>query len=226
MAQTAHVNENKLDSFRKFSDPFWYCCFCCSSGFCYFVCLFLDILLAPFLVSPLKNLPSPPPLHLLTNPPTPTSWLWHFPTLGQRAFTGPRVSPPTYYQQGHPLLYMQLEPWVPLCVFFGWWFSPWGALRVLVGSYSCSSCGAAHPFSSLSPLTRLLPWNFLTECSYKNSIHKMADGNNRGIFIYSNTYLHAIQAYIKWMHKLRHNHKVRYNLVTVISHSIVLLFTE
>jgi hypothetical protein len=20
---------------------------------------------------------------------------------------------------------MQLEPWVPLCVLFGWWFSPW-----------------------------------------------------------------------------------------------------
>ena len=20
---------------------------------------------------------------------------------------------------------MQLEPWVPPCVFFGWWFSPW-----------------------------------------------------------------------------------------------------
>ena len=23
------------------------------------------------------------------------------------------------------LLYMQLEPWVPPCVLFGWWFSPW-----------------------------------------------------------------------------------------------------
>jgi hypothetical protein len=38
---------------------------------------------------------------------------------------GPRVSFPTDVQQGHPLLYMRLEPWVPLCVFFGWWFSPW-----------------------------------------------------------------------------------------------------
>ena len=27
--------------------------------------------------------------------------------------------------QGHPLLHMQLEPWVPPCVLFGWWFSPW-----------------------------------------------------------------------------------------------------
>jgi hypothetical protein len=30
---------------------------------------------------------------------------------------------------GHPLLHMHLEPWVPPCFFFGWWFSPrklWG----------------------------------------------------------------------------------------------------
>jgi len=25
----------------------------------------------------------------------------------------------------HPLLHMQLEPWVCPCVLFGWWFSPW-----------------------------------------------------------------------------------------------------
>ena len=24
-----------------------------------------------------------------------------------------------------PLLHMRLEPWVPPCVLFGWWFSPW-----------------------------------------------------------------------------------------------------
>jgi hypothetical protein len=24
---------------------------------------------------------------------------------------------------------MQLEPWVPPCVFFGWWFSPWELWR-------------------------------------------------------------------------------------------------
>jgi hypothetical protein len=26
-------------------------------------------------------------------------------------------------QQSHPLLHMQLEPWVSPCVLFGWWFS-------------------------------------------------------------------------------------------------------
>jgi hypothetical protein len=32
--------------------------------------------------------------------------------------------------QGHPLLHMQLEPWVPPSVLFGWWFSPWELLGV------------------------------------------------------------------------------------------------
>jgi hypothetical protein len=27
--------------------------------------------------------------------------------------------------QGHLLLHMLLEPWVPPCVLFDWWFSPW-----------------------------------------------------------------------------------------------------
>jgi hypothetical protein len=33
--------------------------------------------------------------------------------------------PPIDVQQGHTLVHMQLEPWVPPCVFFSWWFSPW-----------------------------------------------------------------------------------------------------
>ena len=53
---------------------------------------------------------------------------WHSPTLGHHAFTGPRASPPTYDEIGHPLLHRQLEPWVPAFVLFGWWFSPWELL--------------------------------------------------------------------------------------------------
>jgi hypothetical protein len=30
--------------------------------------------------------------------------------------------PPINDRLGHPLLYMQLETWVPPCVFFDWWF--------------------------------------------------------------------------------------------------------
>ena len=72
-------------------------------------------MLSPFLVSPLKT-----PFPLLTNPPTPTFLSWHSPTLGPWAFTGPKTSPPIDIWQGHPLLHMQLEPWVPPCTLFGW----------------------------------------------------------------------------------------------------------
>jgi hypothetical protein len=50
------------------------------------------------------------------NPPTSASLSWHSPTLGHRAFSGPRTFPPIDVQQGHPLLHMQLEPWVPPCL--------------------------------------------------------------------------------------------------------------
>jgi hypothetical protein len=83
-------------------------------------------MLSHFLVSPLKTpSPFPFPLPLLTNPPIPTSWPWHSPTLGHRVVTGPRASPTIDDQLGHPLLHIHLEPWVPPCVLFGWWFSPW-----------------------------------------------------------------------------------------------------
>jgi hypothetical protein len=39
--------------------------------------------------------------------------------------TGIRASPPIDDRLGHLLLHIQLEPWVPPCVFFDWWFSPW-----------------------------------------------------------------------------------------------------
>ena len=66
-------------------------------------------MLFPFLFSPL-NTPVPSPLLLLTNPSIPASWPWHSPTLGHRAFTGPRVFPLTDDRLSHPLLHMQLEP--------------------------------------------------------------------------------------------------------------------
>ena len=81
---------------------------------------------------PFPRFPSPLPLLLWgcspTHPPTPTSLPWYSPTLRHQAFTGPRASPPTYVQKGHPLLHMWLEPWVPPCVLLGWWFSPWELL--------------------------------------------------------------------------------------------------
>jgi hypothetical protein len=73
-------------------------------------------MLSPFLVSP-SNLIPLLPAH---NPPTASSLSWQSPTLGHWAFTGPRASTPIDDSQGHPLLHMQLEPWVPPYVFFGW----------------------------------------------------------------------------------------------------------
>jgi hypothetical protein len=105
---------------------------------------------------PLWKPPIPSPLPLLPHPPTPASLSWHSPILGHRAFTGPRRSP-IDDQQGHPLLHMQLELWVPLCVLFGWWFSPrefWGYWLVHV----------VVPPMRLKPLQLLWLWFFMTIC--------------------------------------------------------------
>jgi hypothetical protein len=40
----------------------------------------------------------------------------HSPTMGHLVFTGSRASPPIDAQQGHPLLQIWLESWVPACV--------------------------------------------------------------------------------------------------------------
>jgi hypothetical protein len=69
-------------------------------------------MLSPFPISPLER-PSPPPppasMRVLPLPPTHS----HLTAL---AFPYTGASPPTDAQQGHPLLYMRLEPWAPL-----WW---------------------------------------------------------------------------------------------------------
>ena len=83
---------------------------------------FIFQILSTFLVCPLK-IPYP-----LFPPPSPQPthshfWPWQSPILRHRTFTGPRASPPIDDQVGHPLKRMQLEPWVPPCVFFDCWFS-------------------------------------------------------------------------------------------------------
>jgi hypothetical protein len=114
----------------------------------YFYWIFYVItfqMLSPFQVSP----PLLNPLSLLLwgcflTPTHSTLLHWHSLTLGHRAFTGPRASPPIGVQQVHPLLHMQLEPWVAPCVFFGWLFSPWEVWAWGgVGWYCCSSYGVA-----------------------------------------------------------------------------------
>jgi hypothetical protein len=82
--------------------------------------------------------------------------------MGHKTFPGPRISPPIDDQLGCSLLHMQLEPWVPPCVFFGWWFSPRELWGVLVGSYCCSSHGAK---TSSAPWVLSLAPSLGTLCS-------------------------------------------------------------
>jgi hypothetical protein len=60
------------------------------------------------------------PIH----PPSPTLPLQHPPMLGHQISTRSRASSPIDVRQGH-LLYMYLEPWIPLCTLLGWWSRPW-----------------------------------------------------------------------------------------------------
>ena len=96
-------------------------------------------MLYPFLVSPLDH-PSTIPLpHASMNmlPLSPTHshlTALAFPYTGESSLhKKKKASPPIDARQCHPLLHMQLEPWVPPCVIFGWWFSPWELWGDLVG---------------------------------------------------------------------------------------------
>ena len=91
-------------------------------------------MLSPFVVSPLEisyplpALPAPQPTHS-------HSQHWHSPILEHTTFTEPRASLPIDDRLGHPLLHILLEPQVPSCVFFDWWFSSkelWGYWLVYI----------------------------------------------------------------------------------------------
>jgi hypothetical protein len=87
--------------------------------------LFKFQMLSPFPFFSLQKPPIPSPISLLLwgwssiHTTTNISQLWHSPTLGHQAFIGPKASPHIDAQQAHPLLHMQQEPWVPVCVLFG-----------------------------------------------------------------------------------------------------------
>jgi hypothetical protein len=110
-------------------------------------------MLSPFLVPPLKNT-----FHLYA-PPSPA----HQPTHSHFLAL---ASPHTEAYSLHRTKDLSSH-WCPtrpssaayaagamspiMCVL--WWFSPWELWVVLVISYSCSSYGAANPFSSLGPFS-------------------------------------------------------------------------
>jgi hypothetical protein len=86
--------------------------------------LYLRFKCFPLSRSPLWNSPICSPSFCLykgaPHPPTPVLKPWHSHTLRHQTLSGPRASPPTDVQQGHPLPHMWPAPWV----FFGWCSSP------------------------------------------------------------------------------------------------------
>ena len=73
--------------------------------------------------NPLSYPPPPASMRVLSPPlphPLPTFPPLHSPTLWHTPFTGPRVFPLLDARQGHPLLHIQLEPCVSLCILFVW----------------------------------------------------------------------------------------------------------
>ena len=122
-----------LKNFLHFSEFLNFCTRICQKilltfifyAFYWMFSLFTFQILSPFqFPSPKPTVPFPVPVLLWgcspTLPYTPASPPWHSLTEVHSAFLGPRVSPPIDAQQGHPLLHMRLEPWVPPCVLFGW----------------------------------------------------------------------------------------------------------
>jgi hypothetical protein len=126
--------------------------------------LFAFQMLSIFPVNPPIVSPVTPASKIMPLPqsPTPTSLPYHSPTLGHWASTGPKGSPPIDAGKDHPLLCMQLEPWVAPCVLFGWWFSPWElwevwlvnivVISVRLQTPSCPSPNFSMGIPTLSPV--------------------------------------------------------------------------
>ena len=69
----------------------------------------------------------------------------------------PTHPPTSTSQQSHPLLHMQLEPWIPPRVLFSWWFSPWELLGVwLVDNVVLPMALQTPSAPTVLPLTPLL----------------------------------------------------------------------
>ena len=62
----------------------------------------------------------PPPTHTLLAP-----LLQHSPMLGHQTFPEARASPPIGVRQGHPLLSMYMEPWIPPSTHLDLWSKLW-----------------------------------------------------------------------------------------------------
>jgi hypothetical protein len=120
-------------------------------------------MLSPFLIShPKAPYPIPPPPN---HQPTHSCFpVLAFPYTGASSLHRIKAPPPTDVRQGRPLLHMQLEPWIPPRVLFGWWFIPWELWGILVGWYCSFYYEAVHPFSSLGLFSNVLPMRWMWYC--------------------------------------------------------------
>ena len=110
---------------------------------------------------------SPLPAHW----PTYSCFPVHSPTLGHLAFIRPRASLLIDVPQSHPLLYMWLEPWVPPCVLFVWWFIPrelWGywLVHVVVPPIGLQNSSTPWVCSLAPPLGTLCSGQWMTVSNY------------------------------------------------------------
>ena len=138
-------------------------------------------MLSPFPVSPPETPSfSHSSVKVLPSPPIPPSSPLHFPILGCSAFTGPRASSFIDVLQGHPLVHMWLEPWVPPCVLFGWCFSSWEIWGVWFVDIIVLPMGLVTPsvssFLSLTPLLgTVLSVLWLTVSIHLSICHALAE---------------------------------------------------
>jgi hypothetical protein len=106
-------------------------------------------LVTPYSILPIRLYEGAP------HPPTPVLPPCHSPTLGHQTPSGPRASPHTDVQQGHPLPLMRPVQWVPSCVVFGWWSRLWELWEVWPVDTVAPSMGLQNP-SALQSLLQLL----------------------------------------------------------------------
>ena len=108
----------------------------------------LDVFLFPGLPfgTPYSIPPPPASIRVFLHPPTHSCLpALAFPYTGAQGALLPLI------QQGHPLPHMQPEPWVSLCVLFGWWSSPWELRGVWLVDTVAFSMGLQNPSAPSIP---------------------------------------------------------------------------
>jgi hypothetical protein len=106
-----------------------------------------------------------------------------FPYTGALSLFRTKDLPPIDVQQGHPLLHMQLNPWVLPCVLFGWWFSPWGIWRYCLVHIVVLPLGLQAPWIlSLAPLGTLCTVQWFAESIHLCIYQALAEPLRRQLY--------------------------------------------